>query len=476
MMKRKENKHRIMPFFKYLAVVLVIVTVLALSILKFINVLPGEYFLVLAVLLFLVVAFLACLILARRGPKRRALGTLLSLFYIIVIVVAIIYELNTIDFLSNFGFKNYKTENYSLLVLKSSDYKEFKNLEDKSVGSIDFKTEGLKNVKDKLDKKIKLDFKVYDDISKLKKDFIDKKVDAMLIENAVLAILAEDDEEFQESYQVLKDFTIEIKIDDIKKDVDITKDAFNVYISGVDTYGAVSSVARSDVNMIVTVNPKTHQVLITSIPRDYYIELADVGEKDKLTHAGIYGVEKSVKSLENFLDLKINYYIKVNFSSLIKVIDALGGVSVYSKYDFTSRDGYKYKAGYNTVNGVKALSFVRERKAFNGGDRVRVENQAAMIEAMINKAMSPTIITKYSSILKALGNSFITNMDMEDITDFIKMQIDEMPNWEISNKLLDGSDSYQYTYSFKGAKLYVMMPDSNSVINAQNKIKEVFGS
>lgn len=471
--KKKEVKHKIMPFFKYLALVLVIFTVITLGILKFIDVLPGEYFVVLAVLMFLIVGFLSALILTRRGPKKRAFGTLLSLLYIIFLVLVIIYELNTIGFLKKLGFKNYKTENYSVLVLKNSSYKNYDDLNNKNIGCLDYSTDGLKDAKEKLVKKIKPNFKEYDDIGKLKKDFMKSEIDAVLIENAVLSMLAEDDEEFQESYQVLQEFAIEIPINDITKEVDITKDSFNVYVSGVDTYGAVSSVARSDVNMILTINPKTHKVLITSIPRDYYVELASKGEKDKLTHAGIYGVEESVKTLEKLMDIKINYYVKVNFSSLVKVVDSLGGVSVYSKYAFTSLDGYKYKAGYNTVNGERALSFVRERKAFNGGDRVRIENQAAMIEAMINKAISPTIITKYSSMLKALGNSFITNMDTEAITEFIKMQIDDMPTWAVENQALDGSDSSQYTYSYKGAKLYVMMPNMDCVINAQSKIKEV---
>lgn len=473
MTKKKEVKRRIMPFFKYLALVLVMFTILTLGILKFIDVLPGEYFIVLAVLMVLIVVFLSSLILTRKGPKKRAFGTLLSILYIIVLTLAIIYELNTIGFLKKLGFKNYKTENYSVLVLKNSEYKEYSDLNNKTLGSLDFSTDGLKDAKERVAKKLSANFKVYDDVRKLKKDFMKKEIDALLIENAVLAMLDEDDEEFQEAYEVIKRFEIEIPIVDITKNVNITKDAFNVYISGVDTYGAVSSVARSDVNMILTINPKTHKVLITSIPRDYYVELATSGEKDKLTHAGIYGVEESVKTLEDLMDIKINYYVKVNFSSLIKVVDSLGGVNVYSKYDFVSLDGYKYKAGYNTVDGARALSFVRERKAFNAGDRVRIENQAAMIEAMINKAISPTIITKYNNILKTLGNSFITNMNMDSITEFIKMQIDDMPSWSVENRALDGSDSYQYTYSFKGAKLYVMMPNMDSVINAQSKIKEV---
>ena len=264
-----------------------------------------------------------------------------------------------------------------------------------------------------------------------------------------------------------------METEDIANEVDITKDAFNIFVSGIDTYGSVSSVSRSDVNMVITVNPNTHKVLITSIPRDYYVTLASKNAKDKLTHAGIYGIEESVATVENLLNIKINYYVKVNFTSLMDIVDALGGVNVYSKYSFTSKDGYYYNQGYNNVDGKKALSFVRERSAFSEGDRTRVENQAAMIEALINKAISPTIITKYTSLLSALDGSFITNINTEDLTDFIKMQIDEMPEWTIENISLNGSDAFDYTYSYGGTKLYVMLPDNETVINATTKINEI---
>ena len=292
----------------------------------------------------------------------------------------------------------------------------------------------------------------------------------MLIENSMLAMINESDADFQDQYKVIYDFSIDVETEDIAHEVDITKDSFNIYISGIDTYGSVSSVSRSDVNMIITVNPNTHKVLITSIPRDYYVTLAGKNAKDKLTHAGIYGIETSVATLEDLLDIKINYYVKVNFTSLIDIVNALGGVNVYSKYSFTSQDGYYYKEGYNAVDGKKALSFVRERKSFNEGDRTRVENQAAMIEALINKAISPSIITKYTSLLNALDGSFVTNLDFNDITEFIKMQIADMPNWEIENISLNGTDGYNYTYSYGGTKLYVMVPDNETEINASNKI------
>lgn len=467
MSKRKE---KIMPFFKFLAIAMAIITIITLCLFKFIDILPGEYFLVLCVLLILFDIIFSCLILTRKGVKKRAVGTVLSILYIILLVLIIIYELNTIGFLKKLGFVDYKTENYSVLVLKDSPYEEIEDLDGLVVGSLEFNSDGLNDAKDKLEAVITPKFETTDDITTLKKSFLEDEYDGILIENAMLAMINESDEDFNDEYRIIYDFSIDVKTEDITKEVDITEDPFSIYISGIDTYGRVSSVSRSDVNMIITVNPKTHKILITSIPRDYYVTLAGKNAKDKLTHAGIYGIETSVATLEDLLDIPINYYVKVNFTSLIDIVDALGGVNVYSKYSFTSKDGYYYNQGYNNVDGKKALSFVRERKAFSEGDRTRVENQAAMIEALINKAISPSIIMNYTSLLNALNDSFITNLDTNSITEFIKMQIDKMPSWEIENISLNGTDGSDYTYSYGGTKLYVMYPDNETVINAQNKI------
>lgn len=469
----KKKKGKIMPFFKFLAIAMALITIITLCLFKFIDILPGEYFIVLCILLILIDVGLSLLILTRKGVKRRAVGSVLSIIYIIFLILAIIYELNTIGFLKKIGFTDYKTENYSVLVLKDSDYEEIEDLDGESIGSLEFNTDGLEKAKEKIEKEITPEFITTDNITTLKDDFLAEEYAGMLIEDSMLSMVNESDGEFSESYRVIYEFSVDVETEDIAEEVNITEESFNIFISGIDTYGSISSVARSDVNMVITVNPNTHKILITSIPRDYYVTLAGKNAKDKLTHAGIYGIETSVGTIENLLDIKINYYIKVNFTSLLDIVEALGGVNVYSEYSFTSKDGYYYQKGYNNVDGKKALSFVRERGAFTEGDRVRVKNQAAMIEALINKAISPSIIVKYTSLLNALDGSFVTNIPTKDITDFIKKQIDEMPEWEFENISLDGSNGYDYTYSYGGTKLYVMIPDNETVINATNKINEV---
>ena len=293
---------------------------------------------------------------------------------------------------------------------------------------------------------------------------------AIILEDAQLSIVEEENPEIFTDLRIIYSVEVEIEIAKIGEAVDVTKDSFNLLISGIDTYGSITKVSRSDVNILVTVNPSTHNILLTSIPRDYYVLIPEFNEYDKLTHAGIYGVETSVSTIENLLDTTINYYIKVNFTSVIDIVDAIGGITVDSKYDFTTQDGYHFTKGSNKLDGEEALSFARERKSFADGDRVRGENQELILTAIINKAMSASIIMDYGNLLNALNDKFVTNITDEEITDFIKKQISEMPSWTIDSISLDGTDAYDYTYSYQKQKLYVMKPYQESIINAQERI------
>ena len=270
---------------------------------------------------------------------------------------------------------------------------------------------------------------------------------------------------------------VPIKTSEIVKVVDVTNTPFNLFIIGSDSFGTIDKISNSDVNMLMTINPKTNQILLTSIPRDYYVEIYNTnGGMDKLTHAGYYGVETSVKTIENLLNTEINYYAKVNFTTVIDIVNLIGGIEVYSDYSFSEHAFFKYtyKKGYNKLNGEQALAFARERKSFNGGDRVRGQNQQKVIKAIIDKVTSSTaLISKYSDILSAIEKSFQTNLDDKSITKLVKLQLNKMPSWEIINQSLDGSDSSAYTYSYPKKQLYVMKPNEETIIEAQNKIKEI---
>lgn len=223
--------------------------------------------------------------------------------------------------------------------------------------------------------------------------------------------------------------------------------------------------------MIVTVNPQSKKILMTSIPRDYYVTLANKGKKDKLTHAGLAGVENSVKTLENFLDIDINYYARVNFTSLIQMVDALGGIEVYSDQDIPKLGIHK---GINQMDGKKALSFSRERYSYKSGDNHRVQNQQKVLEAMLNKMMSPAIITNYSSILDHIDGCFETNMTSDEITSLIKMQLSDKSSWDIQQIQLQGHGAMLTGGAYMpGNRLYYMIPDEDSVSQCVAQIKEV---
>lgn len=469
----KKNKKSGLSFAKYLSIFLIIVTILVLLLIYFIGILPLEYFIVLAVL-FLIINFVVIMLLNSKGKIRNSIGILLSIILLIIMIVGILYEFNTLDFLKQFGFNSYKTENYNVVVLKDSNFEKISDLNKEDIAHMDSKEhDGLNEFIKNISTEIEFESIVLDDMTELVDNLVSEEVVAIILEDAQLDIIEEEDSENYEKLKIIYNDEVEITIDKIGDAVDVTKDSYNIFISGIDTYGSVTKVSRSDVNMLVTVNTNENKILLTSIPRDYYVLLPKYDEYDKLTHAGIYGIDTSIDAIENLLDTKINYYVKVNFTSLIDVVDALEGIEVNSNYDFTTQDGYHFTKGLNELNGIEALSFVRERKAFAEGDRIRGQNQQLMLTALINKVMSPTIIMNYADLLDALKDKFVTNITDTEVTDFIQMQLANNASWSIESISLDGTDSYNYTYSYQNSKLYVMKPNSKSVENAQEKIAEV---
>ena len=466
----KNKKRNKISFGKYLSIFLLIVSLLVLVLVYFINVLPLEYFIILVILV-LITDLFAIMLLLSKGKARNAIGIIVTIILLIVMILGITYELNTLDFLKQFGFNSYKTEKYNVIVLQDSEYESLDDLNDLSIAHLDLDThQGLNDAVTKIKNEIDFTSTIGEDISDLTNILTTDEEPAIILEDAQLSIVEEESPEVYNELRIIYSVEVEIEIAEIGEAVDVTKDSFNILISGIDTYGSITKVSRSDVNILVTVNPSTHNILLTSIPRDYYVLIPEFNEYDKLTHAGIYGIETSVSTIENLLDTKINYYVKVNFTSVIDIVDAIGGITVDSSYDFTTQDGYHFTKGTNELDGEEALSFARERKSFADGDRVRGENQELILTAIINKAMSASIITDYVALLNALNDKFVTNITDEEITNFIKKQISEMPSWTIDSISLDGTDAYDYTYSYQKQKLYVMKPYQESIINAQERI------
>ena len=262
----------------------------------------------------------------------------------------------------------------------------------------------------------------------------------------------------------------------------ITKEPFVLYLSGVDNRGELTEKARSDVNILAVVNPATKRVALINTPRDYYVDLAGTDSKDKLTHAGLYGVETSMATLGNLYGIQVDHYIRIDFSGFISIIDAVGGVDVYSDQAFTSvgSPGYydptTFAEGWNHLDGKSALAFARERHAFASGDIQRGINQMKVIDAMANKLKSPTVLMSFSKLMDAVSNCFVTSLSQEQISALVRMQLGDLANWDIESCSVTGSSGKSsQCYSAKGQSLYVMKPDESSVSKAKELIASVLG-
>ncbi|MFQ6813182.1 MAG: LCP family protein [[Clostridium] innocuum] len=261
----------------------------------------------------------------------------------------------------------------------------------------------------------------------------------------------------------------------------ITKDPFIVYISGIDTNGSISKTSRSDVNMLAAVNPKKKELLLVFIPRDYYVPLqcpngsCETGAMDKLTHAGLYGVETSQATLSKLFDIKINYNVRLNFDTLTTMVDALDGIDIYSDKELAAytNKNCSYVKGNQYVDGACALAFARERYAYETGDRHRGENQQQVIEAMLKKFTKSNVIKNYESIMNAVQGMFQTNMTTDEITALIQMQIDDMATWKVTSISADGTGDMLPTYSFGRQPLYVMHPKENAIVNIKKILKNI---
>lgn len=302
----------------------------------------------------------------------------------------------------------------------------------------------------------------------------DGAVEAIIYNDAYTAILEEAFTGYSDSVKIIYTHEITSKLENTAADVKVDDDCFTVYISGIDVFGAIETNSRSDVNIIAVVNPTTHQILLVTTPRDYYVEIPGIsgGQLDKLTHAGIYGVDASMATLAKLYDTDIDFYARVNFTSLVQMVDALGGVDVVSEQEFnTSYDSglEMYVAqGVNHFNGQQALAFSRERQNVDGGDFQRGRNQQAVITAMIKKAISPAILTGANGILSSISGNVDTNMSQEQIQELIKSQLNQPSAWNIKSMSATGTGDDQECYSSPGSILYVTQPDQNSI----NEIKQ----
>lgn len=479
----KRKKRKIINFIGKIVAILGVLVLLIFSIYIFkLDVLPIKYIFILIGIIIFIYSIMYIFILGKRIKiSLKLFANIIVIIFSIIFALGVTYVDRTILFLNRISSNLGQTEEYYLITMESNNYESIGELREKTIGF--YYSGNNKNIETAvktLGKKIDFKEEDFDDVQMLFDALQNSEIDAILINNSLKSIMEEDYSYLVKLIKEIIAINVPIETSDIVKIVDVTNTPFNLFIIGSDSFGTIDKVSNSDVNMLMTINPKTNQILLTSIPRDYYVEVYNTnGGMDKLTHAGYYGVETSVKTVENLLDTSINYYAKVNFTTVIDIVDLIGGIEVYSDYSFSEHAFFKYyyKKGYNKLNGEKALAFARERYSFKGGDRVRGQNQQKVIAAIIDKVTSsPNLITKYNDILGAIEKSFQTNLDNKSIKKLVKLQLNKMPSWEIINQSLDGSDSSAYTYSYPKKALYVMKPNEETIEASKIKINEILNA
>lgn len=452
--------------------ILCISCMVSLLLLFRLHVLPMKYSIPVIILL---IAICGVLIYTQIKNKSAKLG---KVFVIIVSIILLfsdyaMYKGNgTLRKISN------QKDGYaivSVIVKNDNEAEDLKGLKGQRLGYSDtgettYVYRALSDVKKEISDDVSLIS--YKSMNTFSEDFYDNKVDALLLDESTRATIEDEHPDFSRKTKVIAQFEYKIEAEDLSKNVKVTSVPFNVYITGIDTYGEISTTGRSDVNMIATINPKTKQILLTSIPRDYYIEQTCQGnQKDKLTHTGFFGVGCTLTSVENFFGVELNYYARVNFSSLEKIVNALGGITVSNPHDF-SAGGFHFEKGNIQLNGAQALAFSRERYSFVDGDFERGRDQMRVLTAIINKITSPAIITNYSSVLDAIADTFQTNMNEDEIKAIINMQLDDMASWKIKQISVSGTGGSDWTPA-NGFNAYVAYPNMDSVKEAVNMMKKV---
>ena len=492
-MSRQENKKSIgfMIFAIILSVILVIFTGgLVYQIFK-LQILPDNILIpIILVLILLTLIFVLLINFSAHGLVSKILCSLM------VVVLSAVYGLGnyylystntTLETVTDQGNKAKNT--VSVVVLNSSGLENVNSLEGSKLGVL--KTIGNEATKKSLTdlKKNNVTYtkKTYDNMLGMLKALYDGEVDAIVLNEAYRSNVCdlEDYANFNNDTKVIhKKVYYTIENSSSLAVSDITSKPFNILISGNDSFGSLDENSRSDVDMLVTINPVTSTILLTSIPRDSYVKevcndyACNYGVYDKLTHTGIYGVDTTKDTIENLLDIDINYVYRVNFTSMIDIVDALGGVDVtvpegmaVSKF-YTNSNLEGVHEGENHLDGKRALAYSRERKAYLDGDLQRARNQQQVLQAMFKKATSPEIIKNYTSLLKALIGAFDTNMTTKEITSFIKYQIQAKPSWKFEQFVLKGDNDLRMSAELGNEVSVVILYDSYINI-AHDKIQAV---
>ena len=457
-----------------LSLVQLVLTCVLLGEILYMNALPVKYFIPICFVMLLLnmVTFLTA-----QSKKLRTAGKIVSLMLIVIWSMGIHYVGHANDMVDDISGAKTKTDVVNVYTLRVNPATDLNQIEEFGVLKALDNENTVKTIAE-IEKKVGKSITTveYDSFLELVQALYDQEVDAIILNSAFVDAIVDEPAfvNFKTETKILYDNTIITEIE-VEENKDVTNKTFALYVSGIDVTGDISTTSRSDVNILIIVNPETRQVLMVNTPRDFYVPLALSGNPmDKLTHAGIYGVDTSMKTLGNLYGIKIDYFFRVNFTGFKKVIDALGGIEVYSEKAFTTtHGGYKIKQGNNSLNGAQALGFVRERYAFGDGDHQRGKNQMKVIKAIMDKMMSTALLNDFSGLMESLSGSFQTSMTSEQIMALVRKQLDEGGSWNIMSYSVSGYGDKLPVYSMSAIP-YVMVPYQEKVDKAKSLIQMVY--
>lgn len=484
--QRKEKARKLNKILLFsglgITAVQVVVTVVFIVMLHFIDILPTDYKVLIDILLILLCAVTG---ITQRWKGPGIVTKVISVMLSIILVAGSIYINITYKAIDRMSGISTKTTSVGVYVLADNPAETVDDVAGDTFGILESldranTDDTLSEIEEHVGAEISVE--EYSGYTELADALYDGTVQVILLNTGYVGVLTEIDgyTDFEERTKLLTSYDKEETVDtsEINEDYLYSTDGhvFAMYISGIDIEGSPTANRNSDVNIICVVNKTTHQVLLVNTPRDYYVATTvSGGALDKLTHAGCSGIDCSVGTLEMLYEVNIDYYLKVNFTGFKAIINALGGVDVYSEYAFTAtHGGYSFQVGYNHMNGEQALGFARERYAFGSGDNQRGKNQMQVIKAVIGKLTSSDLLKNYTDVLNSISESMATNMTYDEISDFAKFQLSEMPTWDVMTYAVTGTGESNTCYSLGSKYVYVMRPDYDTVNQAISYITAMY--
>lgn len=487
--KKQSNIGRV--FGVIFSIVMIAATMYLLFNIIKLNVLPTKLlFLMTIVFVLLDLIFILLLCFSTKGVVSKIICIIFALAISLGSCLGGYYMSKTGGLLSSMtNVAKHSKNTVSIVVKESSDMKKKTDLAGRSVGTLaNINTQGSKKILKELNKSgIQMEKREYGSLTEMLESFYNGEVDSIVINESSRSQITDIDayKDFDNNTRVVYQTSYKVENTDKANAVsNITTTPFNVLISGSDTRGGFDENGRSDVIMVATVNPKTGTILLTSVPRDFYVTTAcdaadgcQQGALDKITHTGIHGTNTTKRTVEQLLGIEINYTFKVGFDTVTDIVDAVGGIDVnvepgYECNNFLHAPGLSVHAGVNHLNGEQALGYARERYAYTEGDRQRTKNQQQVLMGIVDKITSPAIVTNYASIMDSMSDTFSTTMSSQEISDLIKYQLNSNPKWKMEQYMVNGTGDTLMCAEL-GDAAYVMVPDQSTVTTAKNKINAV---